>query len=148
MAIDRNNASSSLKDIAGIERRTREQRTYASISTMLILWGVIIAGGYVYNHLHVGSARWVWAGILLLGVGINASYRAQYRRESGTPRDNRVLYAMMTVLAFGFLWGGVLGRLADREAGTFWPTLFMFGYVVMGFWLGKFFAICGIVVTV
>jgi len=147
MAIDRDDASTTLQDIEGVQRRTREQLTYASISSILIAWGVLVAGAYIYNHFQVQRAWQVWLAVILTGVGITIWSRVRYRKASGAPADNRVSYSMIALIVFGLIWSVLLGRMPDRAMGTFWPTLFMFGYVVMGLWLGRFFTYCGVAVT-
>lgn len=148
MAIDRNDASSMLQDIAGIERRTREAITYGSASTIMVVWGVLVFAGYLINWLTPRVATPTWLTIMVAGVGATFWIRFINRRARGAIQDHRISYAQIILIGFGFVWTIVMGRYDDdRIMGTFWPTLFMFGYTVMGLWLGRFFTIVGIAVT-
>ena len=69
MTIDRDEAATSLNDIADIQRRTREAMFYGGASPILILWGVLLAVGHVSTWLldHRPPTGWVWLGIDFFG---------------------------------------------------------------------------------
>jgi hypothetical protein len=69
-------------------------------------------------------------------------HRTQFRAL-----DRRITYALLILVAFGSYWATLIGPGRGREMAAFWPTLFMFGYVIAGFWLGRFFTVCGVLVT-
>ena len=52
-----------------------------------------------------------------------------------------MLVAYATLLSF-LLW-----PLSDRQLTIFSPIIVMCGYVLMGLWLGRFFSICGLLIT-
>src|SRR5215475_2817448 len=80
MTIDPNEAASSLKDIALVERRTREALFYAGSSAIFIMWGILVAGGYGFTELYPNSARITWLAVTALGCAGTASIIAMRRR--------------------------------------------------------------------
>jgi hypothetical protein len=149
MTLDPNEAAASLSEIASIEQRTREALIYTHSSAMLILWGVIVACGYVFSYrqpVH-SDAGWIVATV----VGVVGGFVLRRRRgetQRGRQIGQRLAYAQLVLIAYGFvllvpLWP-VIG---NREMATFWPSLVMFGHVLAGLWLGRFFIYLGVGVT-
>ena len=148
MTIDPQQAAAALGEIAGAECRTREVLIYARSSTILIMWGVIVALGYVGEHFWPtrGALIWIAAnGLGFLGTGVLAT--AARRADGIRLWDRRFAWAMLVLVVFGFIWSLVIGQMSPRQCDAFWPTLFMFGYVLAGIWLGRFFIWCGVAVT-
>ena len=85
--------------------------------------------------------------ILAIGLISTVGVRLLNARGHDRPWDRRIGYAVLVLVVFGIYWASLIGGTRGRELSAFWPTLFMFGYVVAGFWIGRFFTICGVVVT-
>ena len=49
--IDRQQASAALADINDVVQRVRQSRIYDLASLMLIMWGVLVFGGYLVTWL-------------------------------------------------------------------------------------------------
>jgi hypothetical protein len=148
MTVDPDDAAASLRDVASVERRMREAMAYARSSSILMYWGMLVVVGYLFNHVDPPHAGKAWAAIIGLGVIGTIGMRVQMKRAAGESLwDMRINYAMLVLVAYGIVWSIVLGPLGPREMGVFWPTLFMFGYIVAGLWLGHFFIYCGLAVT-
>lgn len=147
MAIDRDTASAALRDIEGVQRKTRQAVVYGASSAVLIMWGVLCAVGYVLSFVRPRWADAVWIAIVVVGLVGGTWLRLRNRRARGARPDNRIIYGQMILIAFGFLWSVLLLPMEPRQMGIFWPTLVMFGYTVMGLWLGRFFTVCGLAVT-
>jgi hypothetical protein len=147
MTIDPREAASSLDDIAGIERRMREALFYGGSSNILIAWGIICAIGHCITQFSPRNAGLAW--LLLDAVGVAAAVVISVRRARQRRRDwNWRFAAGITVtVAFGLLWQWLLGDGQWREVSAFWATLIMFTYILAGLWVGRFFVVCGIVVT-
>jgi len=151
MSIDRDEAATSLNDIADIERRTREAMFYAGASPILILWGVLLAignvGGWLLGHHPVQG--WWWLGIDVLGfIGTFGILYFRFRRfKRRLNYSFRLAYAALVLLGYAALLSVLLWPLTDRQMAVFSPILVMCGYVLMGLWLGRFFAICGVLIT-
>jgi hypothetical protein len=56
--------------------------------------------------------------------------------------------AFVLLVGFGFTWSTLLGRFGPHERDAFWPSLFLFGYALLGFWLGRTFTVIGVGLTV
>lgn len=147
MSIDRDSASASLAEIASVERRTREALIYAGSSWSLLVWGVLVAAGYVLTHFYLEWGNVIWSIVLGIGMVLTVIFHVLKTRVSERVWDRRVTYALFVMVAFGIYWESLIGQHRGRELSAFWPTLFMFGYVIAGFWLGRFFTICGVIVT-
>ena len=147
MSIDRDSASASLQEIDAVQRRTKEALVYFRSSSSLIYWGVLLVIGYVLTHFYPLRGNAIWLTIGGAGIAGSVVLHAVRRRASGRRWDLRITYSMLVMIVFGLVWSIGMGHFGGREMAAFWPTLFMFGYVVMGFWLGRFFTYCGLLVT-
>lgn len=149
MTIEPNDASSSLDEIASVERRTREALFYSGSSLMLIVWGVLVTIGYLVTHFDQEHARRVWWVLLGIGMASNFVIRLVRTRAGPSTRrsDIRFQYAILSMIAFGIFWSVLITPDRGRELAAFWPTLFMLGYVIAGFWVGRFYIYCGVLVT-
>jgi hypothetical protein len=147
MTIDPSEAAHSLRDIATVERKTREAVFYAGSSAIFIMWGVLVACGYGLTELYPRSARIVWLAISILGCAASALIVAlRMRARASETRDWRLIWAMAALAAFGTIWSNVLGPLVPRQMlYAFQPSLFLLGLILMGLWLGRFFIILGVV---
>lgn len=142
MQIDAQSAKASLADIDAIVARLKQSFLYRGASTLLILWGALVACGYVASSLLAHQAVFIW--IIVDGLGLIATVATgiQYRR-SGTDFDWRIVIAILLFLALGLVCAR-MGHFGPRELDAFWPILFMFGYALAGLWLGRAFTVLGV----
>lgn len=148
MAIDPEDAAMSLTDVERIERRTRAALYYGGSSAFLIMWGVLTTIGHVVQHFDPADAILSWS--IVTAVGLAGGFSIAWRRRLARPqhaRDWRLLYAQLVLVAYGLLWTILLGSHTPRQLDAFWPSLWMFGFVLAGFWVGRFYQVCGIAVT-
>ena len=149
MSLHRDDAAAALDDIATTERRTRERLFYDGSGDILIAWGVLCVIGYLANWLHPHNAVVVWLALDVAGSAATAAIlarripRARWRLAAG---QQIATYAAFMV--FGVLMHVEFAPVRPRQADVFWPTLVMFGYVLMGIWAGRFLAYLGMLVTV
>ncbi len=154
MTIDPETAAASLQDIADTERRARESVFYSVVSSILILWGVLVASIQTILYLmpRLDRSSWLfiasWCAFYAIGLGgTYAILRVRSRPRALSPLAWRLLGAMVILIAYGVLWTALLGPAGARWFSVFWPTLFMFGFVLAGLWVGQFFVACGLIVT-
>lgn len=148
MTVDRDEAAASLSDIARVERRTRETVVYARSSTILIMWGVLCAIGYVICYVAPLQARPAWIAIAILGfAGTFAIGHWRARADRHVVVARPLLYAQAVLVGYGLVLLVLLWPVDARQINAFWPTLFMLGFVLSGLWLGRFFILCGLAVT-
>lgn len=151
--IDPDSAVSALTDIARVERRALEASHFADASNSCFLWAALTSFGYVFHHFEPDAGRWAWVSIDILGVVAMAALGvlARMRRGPEVRRalDHRPSLTQGAVLVFGSVCYLILtgGRAEYRVSATYFPTIFMFGMVVMGLWIGRFLIVVGIAVT-
>jgi hypothetical protein len=147
MTIDPNDAAASLRDIATIERRTHEAMFYAGSSTIFIVWGVLVAGGYGLTELYPRSAMIIWPAVTAMGCAATALIIASRRRARPQEvRDWRLIWSLAVLAAFGAVWSHLLGPIVPRPLMySFQPTLYLLGIILAGVWLGRFFVVLGLV---
>lgn len=148
MTIEPQDAAASLSDVERIQRRTREAVRYAYASTYQIMWGILVATGYLAEYFSPRTASYSWIGLLIAGLVGGISIRRYRARKAGRPADWRVVYGQISLVAFGFLWTCVLTDASTRQISALWPTFYMFAMVLFGIWVGRFFVGLGLTVTV
>lgn len=148
MTIDSKEASAALSDIAAISRRVRQSRLYRLTSLMLILWGAVVAAGYVASYLWPAWAARAWLAIYAAGIaGSFALSAADYARIGVRTFDLRMFLAFVLFVGFGLLWTVGLAQLTPRQLGAFWPSYFMLVYSLVGLWMGAAFVAIGLTIT-
>lgn len=144
MRIDAKSAEASLADIDVIVARLKQSSFYRGASTLLIIWGALIAAGYIANSFIPRQGGVIW--IIVDGAGLIATVATGwYYRRTGTAFDWRIVIAIFLFFALGLMCCR-MGHFGPREMAAFWPILFMFGYALAGLWLGHVFTLLGIVI--
>jgi hypothetical protein len=142
MDIDAKSARASLADIDSIVARLKQSSFYRSASTLIILWGGLVAFGYFACYLLPRQAPSIWIAVNIVGVLATLAIGLQYRR-AGMAFDWRIVIAIFLFFGFGLICSR-LGHFGGREYNAFWPILFMFGYALAGLWLGRVFVLLGV----
>jgi hypothetical protein len=150
MTLDRDAALSSLTDIETVERRTSQAMFYGIASSFLILWGAVTTAGYLLGLAWPRHAGTVWLALMVLGFAITIGLTR--RSHTGlTARQSalgwRLVLAQIALLGFGVLVIATLGPFSGRQLDAYWPLLFMLGYVLAGIWVGYFFVLSGVVIS-
>jgi hypothetical protein len=142
MHIDANAAETSLADIDMMVARLKRSSFYRGASSLIIVWGGLVAFGYTACTFLTRDALWIWLAVNSLGVLATLATGLQYRR-SGKAFEWRILVAILLFFAFGLITS-YIGHFGGREYSAFWPILFMFGYALAGLWLGRAFIVLGV----
>lgn len=145
MEIDAKSAQASLADIDAVMARVKQSSLYRGASMLIIMWGVLVACGYLANALLPHSGRAIWIAADGLGLLATLAMGLRYRR-TGAHFDWRIVMAIVMFFALGLVCSR-MGHFGDRELGAFWPILFMFGYALAGLWLGRAFTLLGVAVA-
>ncbi len=127
---------------------------YDVTSWILILWGVIWLIGYLVEYEGVGHEQTIWLLLDLIGFAgsIFIPWLSCRRKYATAPRpllqrlDWRIISFMASLAGFAVLWVFLLG-LKGRQIDAFVPAVFMLGYILAGFWVGRFFVVSGLIVT-
>jgi len=147
MAIDQESAASSLSDVARMEQRTRELVRYSYASGYQLLWGVLVAVGYIAQYIRPESGKVSWLAVLVVGILGGVTFRVWRAKSSGRPADYRWVWGQLAVVAFGMLWTGFFMDATPRQLSALWPSFFMFWMVIFGIFFGRFYVILGLGVT-
>jgi hypothetical protein len=140
-------AAAALQDIESIAKQVKQSSWYRLTSSIMMVWGLLAALGYVASQLAPDSWPLIWLTVDGIGIIGTVALKAQAARGSGQAFDARGLIAILLFFCFGLLWTRLLGRFGARESGAFWPTLFMFGYAVAGLWFGRALVVVGLAIT-
>lgn len=148
--MDQASAQSALDDIAQVEARTVQAAIYGANSAISILWGVVVALAYLANQFLpaiVGPTWLVAWSAGFIGTAL-ISWRWRQRSSEKHRMAMRLVWAQMVLILFGFLFLWLLPPSNPRQLAAFFPLVFMMGYVVAGLWLGRFFILCGVLVSI
>lgn len=148
MMVDRKEASAALGEIEAVTRRVRQSKFYRISSTIMVLWGVLVALGNLITFAAPAWAGFAWTGVHGLGVAGTIVAAAFENRRAARAFDLRMLAAYLLFFSFGFLWTVGFVHLPPRLLGVFWPTYFMFAYAIAGLWLGFAFSVIGLAIAV
>lgn len=158
-------ARASLAEIDRTITRIRQTIAWSCTTPLLVLWGAIWVIGYSGMQFFPALAFRLWVGLDLAGIAASFLLVGPFRRSPVQGLGlglGRLSLAWLVLLGFGTLWAVLLGPwellhrtewaayapLIDRKMAAFTATVCMFGYVLMGLWLGRFFLWLGLVVTV
>jgi hypothetical protein len=140
--------------------QTRKNIAAGSSGPMVILWGVIWIIGYGRLQFFPDSIRWLWPALDIIGFA--GSVYIGRRSPVKSPNQRRVTYAWLVLFGYAVLWVTLLAQrnapyqpgkmvfsaFMERRIVTFFATVPMFAYVIMGLWLDRFFIWLGALVTV
>ena len=149
MQVDQASAQSALDNIAQTEARTVQAAVYGANSAIAILWGVVVAFAYLANQFLPAIAGPTWLCAWASGFAGTAliSWRWKRRSRDAHWMAMRLVWAQMVLILFGFLILWLLPPSSPRQVSAFFPLVFMMGYVIAGLWMGRFFILCGILVS-
>ncbi len=146
MTIRSDEAAAMLADVESIVARVKQSRVYRNAALIIILWG----GVDLVRDLLIAmwptwfAPRWFLADAAGV-VGTVALLRFGAAPAGRFPL--RILAAFALFYAFGWVWSQLLGQFGPREEMAFWPTLFLFGYTLIGLWFGLAFSAIGLGLT-
>jgi hypothetical protein len=158
--LSKEDARASLAEIDHIMAQTRKTIAAGSSAPIVILWGVIWAIAYARLQFSPHSTPWLWPALDI--VGIAGTFHLVRRSPVKRPKQRRVLLAFLILFAYAIVWRALLchpdlpykaGAPAftpsmARRIAAYFATIPMFGYVMLGLWLDRFFIWLGILVTI
>jgi hypothetical protein len=146
MTIGADEAAAMLADVETVVARVKQSRVYRNAAFIIILWGAV---DLVRDLLiWVGPAWFAPRWFLADAVGVVGTIALL--RFGAAPAGRfplRILAAFALFYAFGWIWSQLLGQFGPREEMAFWPTLFLFGYTLIGLWFGAAFSAIGLGLT-
>jgi hypothetical protein len=148
MTMTPSEAAARLAEIADATIKTRTAVSYGYASPLLILWGVIWMIGYGSGYVVSRAfSAMIWPWISLVGVAISVAYGMTAAKQCMNPQPLLARWGWLPILGFGLIWANLLGIRSHEQAGAFFATLAMFGYVLLGMHRGRFFLWVGLSVT-
>jgi hypothetical protein len=136
-------ASAMLADVDTVVRRVKQSRIYRRSGNIFILWGALQWARFLLFRLFPAFAVVGWFSVDLIGiVGTVWMFRGEVRFGGRVPW--RVIGAFALFYGFGYVWADVIGAMGGRQLSAFWPTLFQFGYAIVGLWFGAAFLVIGV----
>ena len=141
-------AQAALREIELIASRTRKAIAQGPASAMLILWGCVWAAGFSFTEFFPERAGTAWLVLDLCGIVGSIVVGLLPRRPVTGGGDVRVGIFWMLLFLYAGLWMWMLRPVNGVQIGAYWATVPMFGYVVGGLWLSRFFIFLGALVTV
>jgi hypothetical protein len=150
MTLDRESVLKSLTAIEHAERRTTQAIFYGTASSFLILWGAVTAAGYLLGQAWPRHAGTVWPVLMVIGFVVTMVMTRRNRTGLTSPQITlgwRLVCAQIALIGFGVIAATTLGPFSGRQLDAFWPLLFMFGYVLAGIWVGRFFVLSGVAIA-
>lgn len=154
-------ARAALADIDRVAEHTRKTIAYGAAAPLMIVWGIIWLVGFVASQWDFGIRhRVIWSVLGVVGFGLSILLRV-WRRHSPvkSPRSARLILSCLLLVLYAGLWAfllvrgqpaGAAGGQAEQQSHAlvaFVCTVPMFGYALMGLWLGRFYLWLGLVVT-
>ena len=146
MTIGSDEAAAVLADVESIVARVKQSRIYRSAALIIILWGAVdlVRDLLIAVEPAWFAPRWFFADAVGV-IGTIALLRFGAAPAGRFPL--RILAAFALFYAFGWIWSHLLGQFGPREEMAFWPTLFLFGYTLIGLWFGAAFSAIGLGLT-
>ncbi len=136
-------------------RRTRQMLARRRTGDYLILWGIIAAVGYIlsrffsdYNILWLSLGAVGWVGTVLITIR-----RIKMTKEKVYfPEGAYIGIVWISLVIYSLIWFFIIskegGGLSGIGVSLLWLNFMMYGYILMGIFLGKEMAFLGIFTTV
>ena len=146
MTIGADEAAAMLADVETVVARVKQSRVYRNAALIIILWGAVdlvrdllICGVAAHGSLRDGFWRTPSASWARSRCCVSA------RRPPAASRCDSCRFRAASTPSAGS--GRSCWVNSGREEMAFWPTLFLFGYTLIGLWFGAAFSAIGLGLT-
>ncbi len=155
-------AMAALADVDSIIASTRTAIAQGPTGSILILWGCIWAAADATIQFYPSTMQWIWLALDSVGFAATFWLVSRHRVQVRRPGRWRFMVFWAVLFIYAMLWMLLLmGNDLDKTDGpwaeveptyrrmaSFWHTVPMFAYIIIGMWLGRFLIWIGIVVTI
>ncbi len=148
MNLSKTEAEAALREIESVVTQTRRAIAGSCCSAMLILWGVIWVIGYSATQFFPRQWAWTWGPLSIGGIAFSWLLGARRRGPVRSPLFPRLFIAWIVLFGYAIIWAYLLHPFNGARLGAYFGAVPMFGYVVAGLWLGRFFIWIGATVTI
>ena len=136
MEVTRDEAQESLAAVQQVMAQTRRAIAGGGAFYMII-WGVVWFLGFLASqYIHTILLGWIWLALDTAGGFATWWIGRQMDRRVRTPFGSRLGWFWIALIGYTILWIGIAWPLEPTRAALMVSTTAMFGYVVMGLWLG------------
>ncbi|NKB72504.1 MAG: hypothetical protein GKR89_35960 [Candidatus Latescibacteria bacterium] len=144
--MDHKDALDDINQIRRIMDQTRRAIMASGTGYILIVWGAVwLLGFSARQFLASDTVNIVWAVLVVVGIvasiGLGRRYDSTVRGELSW----RIGVFWVALFGYSFLWQHILSSALPEV--LFIVTVVMFGYIVLGLWLGNFLVWLGFGVT-
>lgn len=162
MRIEKDEARVTLDEIDSLISTTKQRIAHGPAGPILVVWGVVWSAVFLGTHFYPHWANFFAPIGCVIGMAsmwfFKGSPPIETRGGLGS-QGVRIRYAWLILCAFAFLWMLILHPQRPPSASVpeavdvinrilaFFSSIGMFGYVVAGLWLGRFWVTLGLVVT-
>lgn len=144
VAVDNDAASATLRDIEQTQRLTKKLISYKASSTFVLLWGILVSCGFIWEHFHPELASLSWSLVRTVGILVGFALAYVMNRKHRSFTDLRLLYAFLATAILGWLWTALIPGRELRALDVHWTLIFMFCLVISGMWIGRTFVVIGL----
>jgi len=155
MERDLDQARETLVQITEAFRRTRQMLARRRTGDYLILWGIVVSLGYVLNRFVEGNLLWLslfgigWVGTALIVI---RQIKMTKEKRIYFPEGMYLGIVWISLVIYSLIWFFIISRESSGLSGIgislLWLNFMMYGYILMGIFLGKEMAFIGIFATV
>ena len=163
MRIEKDEARAALDEIDSLIVATKQRIAHGPAGAILVVWGIVWSAVFLGTHFY---PQWVnWLAPVGCAIGMASMWvfkgSAQIETRGGLGSQGvRIRYAWLVLCAFSFLWILILHPQRPPSSSVsetvdvinrilaFFSSIGMFGYVVAGLWLGRFWTALGLIVTI
>jgi len=134
MPVSQQEALAALRDIAQVEDRATQARSYGQASPHFVIWGLVTLVCYgLADLLPPAEVNWVWMVGSLLGIAGSAYVGGQAGKSTDAWRSLGVFVALV---GFVVATGLILPPTGPNAGSAFVSLVVAVGYVLMGIWRG------------
>ncbi|MFQ5615402.1 MAG: hypothetical protein ACE5GO_02950 [Anaerolineales bacterium] len=149
MNITPDEAQQSLSAIQQVTTQTRRAVAHGGGPYFMFIWGGVWFLGFLTSHFLASAALLGGIWTTLSGLGMVATFLtgARLGRRVHGPLGARIGLFWLALTGYGVLWVWLTRPTSGEQMSMMIVTIAMFGYVVMGLWLGGIFAWVGLGTT-
>jgi hypothetical protein len=154
MNVSQEEAQASLSTVRNVTTRTHRAIASAYANPLLILWGVLWIIAFTAAHFYLSYAFHIFMAMAAVGgIGTAAIFRIFHTKtpikDASTTRAGwRITVFWILLYAYTTIWLFLLSPFNGLQCNVVISTAAMFGYVVIGLWLGSYFmVVLGLAVT-
>lgn len=147
MNVTRDEAQTTLRDIASAERRSATAYGYKAGAPHLILWGAVWLLGYGGTYFAPRQANLIWIALALVGSVSSTVIGMRSRPAQKQKFSWRVFFTWLAALGALSSIVAIFAPVNGMQIGSLFPLAIGWAYVILGVWLGGRYAATGLAIV-